>query len=274
MIKYLTYSDYGLLENMNTNIRNDYILRIFPRLVQQESLIGYFENDRLIGIAGLTLFENEIAILGRLRTDVSYRGKGIATTLMKALIEKAYMTQSLKWVGYATEMDNIPANQLSKRLNMTRESILVSARVGPGIIHGIEGQSRFNKRTNSRLKRSTVLKAFNENQFSFFPYEIYYPLPYIPSLSHLYIEKIELYSSEVGSFFLTREEKGDSYLHVKLFNPTLLKNKQMWNIINKIANDEGRTIWIDLPIEYEDLLGEAFQKTYWHLIGQGREMKL
>lgn len=258
---------------MKTNIHNDYILRIFPRLVEQESLLGYFENDRLIGIAGLTVFENEIGILGRLRTDVTYRGRGIATSLMKELIQNAYMSDSMKWVGYATEMDNTPANELSKNVNMSIKSKLVSARVRPGEIAGMDDRLVFKSMTDPLMKRSELINSFEESKFSFFPYEIYYPLPYIPSLSNLYMEKLEMYSSGGGSFFLMRDEKGDSYLHVKLFNAHLLTSKPMWNIINKIANDEGRTIWIDLPKEHADLLEEPFQKTVWHLIGQGRTMK-
>ncbi|WP_270179041.1 GNAT family N-acetyltransferase [Alkalihalobacillus sp. CinArs1] len=273
MIRYLTYSDYGQLKGMKTNIQDDYIVRIFPRLVENDSLVGYFEDDRLVGIAGLTTFENEIGILGRLRTDVDFRGRGIASSLMKTLMESAYSSSSIKWIGYATEKSNLPANQLSKKLNMMLTSTVVSARIRAGVIRGKVDSISFNKFQNPITKRSALSNSFQDSRFSFFPYEIYYPLPYIPVLSDVYIEKIELYSSEAGDFFLSREEKGDSYLHLKLFNPTLLNSKAMWTIVNNIASEEDRRIWIDLPLEHDHLLNKTFEKTFWHLIGQGRETR-
>lgn len=273
MIRTLTHYDYEHVKGMVTNIEDDYIIRIFSHLVEQDLLVGYFINSKLVGLAGLTIFEDEVAILGRLRTHVRYRGKGIATSLMEVLIDHAYKSDRVKWVGYATEKDNLSANSLSSKLNMVTKAEIISARVSPGTVIGVDSGGPFKKIDSLPSKQRKLAANAKESQFTFFPYAIYYPLPYIPDLSDLYISNIEMYSSKAGDFFLMRDEKGASYLHLKLFDLTLLKSKAMWKIVNRIAHEEQRTIWLDLPASHEDPLND-FQKTHWHLIGRERELEI
>lgn len=269
LIRSLEWNDIALVEEMPTGIEDDYVVRIIKRLIKEDEMAGYFEAGKLIGIAGMTLYEGEAAVLGRLRTHIDYRGKGVASALMNFLRKEAHHNSNVKWIGYATEEYNIAGNRLAPHLHMKLEAVIVSSRISPHTVSGDIVMSPFQKVTGTE-KKGLIEKEWENNSHSFFPYSIYYPLPFVPDLSSSYIDSTEIFVNEYGSFMMTKEEKGASYLHVKVSNETVLYSKEMWEIASTCASEEARTIWVDLPMKEAKWLEMKSHQTIWHLYGQKR----
>lgn len=271
LIRTLEYEDIPLVKEMPTGIEDDYVIRIIHKLMQEEKIVGYFKKEMLVGIAGLTIFEGEAAVLGRLRTHSDFRKKGIASELMNTLQIEAFENPAIIWVGYATEDYNTGGNCIAPHLQMQLESQIVSSRISPHTIIGQTVTRSFNIVTEEN-KKATIEKYWKESGQSFFPYSIYYPLPYLPSLSSTYLEQVELFANDTGGFMLVKEEKGASYLHVKVLNETTLYSREMWKMVNAYAIEEARTIWIDLPIQQAKWLEPYSHQTTWCLYGQKRSL--
>ena len=271
VIRKLGYLDVPQVEEMPTGIEDDYVIRIIHKLIQNENMIGFFMKEKLVGIAGMSLFEGEAAVLGRLRTHKDYRKKGIASALMNTLQTKAFENPAVIWTGYATEDYNTAGNSLAPHLQMQLESEIVSCRISPQSILGQTDTEPFNK-VNDMDKKVTIEKYWKTSVSSFFPYSIYYPLPYLPSLSSVYLKQVEVFVNDNGGFLLMKEEKGASYLHVKVLNKSTVYSKAMWKSVNAYALEEARAIWIDLPKQDAKWLEPFSHQTTWHLYGQKRSI--
>ncbi|WP_226657465.1 GNAT family N-acetyltransferase [Pseudalkalibacillus hwajinpoensis] len=272
MIRRLTSKDIPVVKEMPTGLEEDYVSRILHRLIEEETIMGYFHNEKLVGIAGMTMFEREAVVLGRLRTHVDYRNKGIASALMNTLKNEAFNHQMVTWVGYATEEYNTAGNRLAPHLEMHLEAKVVSSLVSPYVMMGQTTTEPF-ERVVTADKKTIIEKYWKKNKATFFPYSIYYPLPYLPILSPAYLNKVELFVNGSGGFMIMKEEKGASYLHLKVFNETTLYNKTMWDMVNAHASEEARTIWVDLPIQQAKWLEPYSHQTIWHLYGQKRSLQ-
>ncbi|MBN8207973.1 GNAT family N-acetyltransferase [Bacillus sp. NTK071] len=267
MIRKLKAADIEDVIGMETGIEDDYVIRIFSKLIEEDYMLGYFEGDTLVGIAGITIFEEEVAVLGRLRTHMNYRGRGIASTLMKQLKEEAFHSLGMQWVGYATEKHNKAGNRLARNLQMNFEATIVSSRISPNAVAGTYDTQPY-RFDFSRESKNKYLEEFSQNEdLPFFPHSIYYPLPYVPTLTTSYLDTIEMYQNDLGTFMIMKEEKGASYLHVKVWNERTLHSKEMWQIVNAEAEREARSIWIDLPTYQAKSLEAQSHQTIWHLYG-------
>ncbi|WP_347549862.1 GNAT family N-acetyltransferase [Pseudalkalibacillus hwajinpoensis] len=270
MIRILTEADKEIVSSMETGIEDDYVIRIFLKLVEEDCVIGYFQDQMLVGIAGVTIFESEAAVLGRLRTHRNFQGQGIATMLMNRLKNDAFLEPGVTWTGYATERNNVPGNRLAKHLQMDLEASLVSSRISPGDVVGWNEELSFQHESSREEKRKCLIENDQCRKLSFFPYSIYYPLPYAPHLSHTYVDSLEMYRSDAGSFFLMKEEKGASYLNIKVWDEQVLYSKSMWEIVNEQAEQEARLIWVDLPSNLARSFEAKSHQTVWNLYGQTR----
>ncbi|MGA9290656.1 MAG: GNAT family N-acetyltransferase [Anaerobacillus sp.] len=270
MIRKLAAEDTDIVKKMKTGIEGDYVLRILHKLIEDDHILGYFEKGKLVGIAGMSIYENECAVLGRLRTHVEYRGRSIASKLMNHLRMEALENPNIVWTGYATEATNIAGNRLASSLSMNLEAVIVSTRISPGIVNGTNAGGPYRFEPSTKIKKKVLEIECAHLEFPFFPYSIYYPLPYVPDLTQLYLDNIELYTSKTGNFVIMREDKGASYLHLKVWNGQTLHCQEMWRIVNFIAQKEDRTIWVDLPKEQAYLFKTQSNQTIWHLYGQKR----
>ncbi len=272
LIRKLTAADRKDVIAMETGIEDDYVIRIFPKLIEQHDMLGYFEGPTLVGIAGMTIYEGEIAVLGRLRTHSNYRGRGIASALMNELKEEAFHSLNLNWACYATEENNIPGNRMARHLQMNLEAIVVSSRISPGTVEGTLDTQPY-RSDYSRESKKKYLEEYSVNEdLDFFPHSIYYPLPYVPNLTDGYLDSIEMFQNHSGSFIIMKEEKGATYLHVKVWNERTLHSKELWQIVNAEAEKEARSIWIDLPTEQAKWLEAHSHQTIWHLYGKKKEL--
>ncbi|HEU5139878.1 MAG TPA: GNAT family N-acetyltransferase, partial [Bacillales bacterium] len=126
-IRRLADGDFEAFKQMKTGIENDYVTRIFQRSVNTEPTYGAFVNDQLVSLAAYTLFAGRYAVLGRLRTDLRFRGRGIATQLLTELCsELDERHPGVAWIGLATELRNHPVQHIANHLGMERLSTYYS----------------------------------------------------------------------------------------------------------------------------------------------------
>ncbi|WP_070121187.1 GNAT family N-acetyltransferase [Bacillus marinisedimentorum] len=252
-IRKLTASDIEALKNMETGINDDYVVRIFPRIVEARSheLFGLFENGSMVVIAGVTFFENRYAVLGRLRTDRSHLQKGYATKLLHAITETLTEKEEIQWIGAATNTNNPAAVKVLHKLGMNMHSAFHSVTIDPADASFLTGNEdkTWDEVTGVEEKRYLLEQLPPaKNELQLFPYECYYPLPYEPQfLSDVYLAKCIFYKKGSRFAVVMPDEKAESYFHVKYFHEDLFKQSGLWNTIVPLAEDNGRKFWLDLP---------------------------
>src|SRR5690625_2943220 len=119
-IRQLTARDLELYQKMQTGLDSDYMLRAFERLAtsSDHQLFGLFIDDQLATIAGYSVFPGGYAMLGRLRSDQRFRGRGYATEINKFMIDDVRKSPEINWVGGYTNIQNVPARQILKKLDI------------------------------------------------------------------------------------------------------------------------------------------------------------
>src|SRR5690625_5102553 len=119
IIRTLNVNDYHQVLSMETGIEDDYILPIFNRLIVYPNVLyGLFVDHQLVSFAGYTIYAKSYAMLGRLRSDLRYRGKGFATELMSYVMKEAFQRNQIKWVGANTQENNISAQRVLEKLGL------------------------------------------------------------------------------------------------------------------------------------------------------------
>lgn len=221
-VKMLTLDDLPALKAMETGIEDDYIIRIYDRLVESDSqaLFGLFQDGHLLSIAGYSLFgQNKFAMIGRLRSDLRFRHKGHATKLLQPVVDHL-RTLDVSWMGANTHVENIPARRLLQRTGLVQ---------GP-VIHYLILQEPEKltghtpgpvwRKIDAISEKYALLDSLQTNALGMFPYECYYPIPYDQSLfTDDYIEESSFYVSpdEQRFVMLRNDTKKYDYSHVKYF---------------------------------------------------------
>ncbi|QHT47584.1 GNAT family N-acetyltransferase [Bacillus sp. SB49] len=217
-IRRLTRNDYDVFKRMDTGIEDDYVLRIFPRLVESDSeyLYGMFEDDALLSICGISLYgKGRYAMLGRLRSDRRHQGKGCSTNLLSRVIEDFQINENIRWFGGHTQINNKAARRVFSKLGFHGESVTHAVILKkPEHLKGHTPGPVWEEVTDPSHKRSLLMQYASK----VFPYECYYPLPYdevfftdaYMKASSFYINKAE------DRFMIIRNDvKGEAYAHVK-----------------------------------------------------------
>ncbi len=218
-IKVLTESDINTLEQMDTGIKDDYVLRIFPDLIKRENNVvyGLFEDDHMISIAGYTLFANQYAMLGRLRSDRRYTSQGHATNLLRFIIRDLEALPNIKWIGAHTEVNNEAAKKVMSKLGIpefvcTHPLVLKK----PDQVVGTEGPVWNSVRDTARKRE--LIENVTDIPLGVFPYEGYYPVPFDKDLfTDDYLERSSFYVNETEDRFIIvqQDQKGRLYANVK-----------------------------------------------------------
>ncbi|WP_171016914.1 GNAT family N-acetyltransferase [Pseudalkalibacillus caeni] len=271
----LGLGDAEQFRQMETGIENDYVVRIFDKLVQEDLLYGAFYENELIGIAGITVYEIQYAILGRLRTRVHDRGKGVARKLFRFLVSQLRQNPHIKWIGYATEESNIPANSIASHLSMDCIAKIYSSklnRTGSGHFASLDSDTDdWQEIKGCKEKKLLFKQAMEESGMNFFPYAVYYPLPAYPEdISDDYLSGCRMWARNGRFFCLMPEEKGESYFHLKYFWNDIFEQTGLWKKAIRLAEREDRVIWFDMSESMFRSLPEKqwFETTAWHLIGE------
>ncbi|GAA0352880.1 hypothetical protein GCM10008932_02400 [Alkalibacterium iburiense] len=254
----LTKEDFHLYERMQTQLEEDYMLRVFNRLTEGDNfLFGLFAQDTLIAVAGYTLFADEFAILGRLRSDVRYRKKGYGSKIIEYVIEEALKNPSVQWIGANTEQHNKPALSILKKFNMSPVATLYAAQTDD-VSSLCHNQSVWHEVTSMDEKVKWVQKTYLNPDFetNVFPIEAYYPFPARPSLFENQLNKWRFFENDNQTRYMMigTEEKGKSYLHVVYPWSDFMKQSGFFKTVHSElerakVQESADLIWMDLTEE-------------------------
>ncbi|WP_173915687.1 GNAT family N-acetyltransferase [Halobacillus sp. Marseille-Q1614] len=219
----MTIEDLPAFQQMDTGIDDDYVLRIYDKLMDSptQELYGLFQNHQLLSVAGYSLFgKNQFAMLGRLRSDRNYRSKGYATQLLRPVINDLRKLPKLKWVGANTHVHNFSARRLLEKSGLSDGQISYYLTLtAPGKLSGHTRGERWKEIYETAAKRSYLL-ALSNNELGLFPYECYYPFPFDSSFfTNQYLQDSNLYVNLDRSRFvlIKNDQKKYNYSHVKYF---------------------------------------------------------
>ncbi|MBB6453556.1 hypothetical protein HNQ94_002005 [Salirhabdus euzebyi] len=248
----LTKADYSKLTAMDTGIEDDYVVRIFDNLLEskEHALYGLFDDEKMLTIAGYSIFANHFAMLGRLRSDRRYLARGNATTLLLKMIEDLKADPNIFWIGANTEVHNGPARRVLTKIGLPadppsypvklQESMKIQGKPGP-----------LWQAINEREEKRKLLLSLQENALRMFPYECYYPFPFHESLfSNDYLDESTFYANDDKSrFFMMKEDqKGNLYAHMAYFWNDHFEQPGLWDTVNQALESSftEHQLWIDV----------------------------
>lgn len=250
-IRILTEHDKDALQRMDTGIKDDYVIRIFPDLIKRENNVvyGLFEDDQLISVAGTTIFANKFAMLGRLRSDRRYLSKGNATKILDFIKKDLQRNPSVTWIGAHTQSSNEAAKKVVQHIDMplfyTTHPLVLTK---PELVEGTHGPV-WEEIVTLEEKRNLLLSVEHTNP-KIFPYEAYYPLPFDQALfTNDYLASCRMYRNPSNDRFviIKDDQKGEFYAHVKYFWDDHYEQPGFWETVKQdLALDKDKFgAWVD-----------------------------
>ncbi len=179
----LGLSDRTKLEQMQTDIEDDYVVRIFDRLIEHKEhmVYGLFVDGQLASVGGYTIFAEQYAMLGRLRTDVRFRGEGLATKLLEQVMDEIKKLDDINWIGGNTQRHNYSGMKVLNKLGLPELiSLHASTLIEPEKLDTESGEL-WTEVTELDEKKKWLEPIANDPTI-IFPYESYYPFPASPTL--------------------------------------------------------------------------------------------
>lgn len=269
-IRALTLDDNRSVANLQTNIKDDYVIRIFPDLVQSDihAVYGLFENDTLITIAGYSLFPGGYVMLGRLRSDIRYHAKGYATQILNFIIEDLKTNPHINWIGANTNILNQAARRVLGKLELNKIKTLHSLSVKDAKkLSGTYGDI-WDEITSVEKKRELLTTYVDNNIIDIYPYECYYPFPFTQELlSDQHIEESTFYRNPTNDrlMIIKNDQKNEWFAHVKYFWNDHFEQAGFWETIyHYIENNADKPRpWLDFSDQgYKNIPNlEAFDLT-------------
>ncbi|MFB1051293.1 GNAT family N-acetyltransferase [Paraliobacillus sp. JSM ZJ581] len=255
-VRQLTINDHVLVKQMHTEMQDDYVLHIFPHLVQSETqaLFGWFVNNHLASIAGYTLFPGGYAMLGRLRSDQRFRKKGHAANLLSHMVDMLVRDPNVRWIGANTNIHNSAAKKVIEKLGLDEITSLYSFPVKPNaFVKGTDGEI-WRKITSSSDKRTLLKRLKKENALNVYPFECYYPLPYTDTLiTDEELEQSYFFLNPTNDRFLIikNDQKRERFAQIKYFWNDHFEQAGFWNTVNhQVKNDcLSPRPWLDFSEE-------------------------
>ncbi|KUP05411.1 hypothetical protein Q73_13380 [Bacillus coahuilensis m2-6] len=248
-VKRLSLDDFSKIKEMDTGIEDDYVVRAFENLLQRPDnfLYGLLEDERIVTVAGYSVFANRFAILGRLRTDRRYLSRAYATKLLLEIIEEMKNNPTISFIGAATNEPNVSANKVCQKLGL--EQLVTFHCLTCRDFSKLQDNGPTWTPVETVNEKRIRLRSLKENALGMFPYECYYPLPLSErDLSDEYLHKMTCYENYDSSrfFFIHENQKGEFYSQVKYFWNDLFEQKGLWNTIALHVQQEQSIGWIDL----------------------------
>lgn len=282
-LKQITKANQIDVFKMETGLKEDYVLRILPQLIENEPVYGAYRNDELVAIAGYTLFANSFAILGRLRTAMAYRGNGIATQLLQKVMKIAIEKHSIDWIGLTTLDDNLPVHHIAKNLGMAHMTSYYSCTLRPQKLNKKETDDHNWKIVSGLEKKRWYINKFlptaTENVLGMFPYEAYYPIIQSQKLiTDKYLERCYMFiNTDKHKFILLMPDHKDKpYFHVKYFWDDFFDHELLIEQLYLLACHHQRYLWIDLAEStYQKRPKEFFDNvSKWRLYGKSMDQPI
>ncbi|SDJ61894.1 GNAT family N-acetyltransferase [Salimicrobium halophilum] len=217
-MKQLTEQDKPSFASMSTGIEDDYIARIFERLVTSDvhTLYGMFQQGQLVSTAGYSLFaEGTYAMLGRLRSDLNHRGKGYSTELLHHIIHELRKRGDIEWIGANTETTNPQGRRVLEKLGMTPYGPLTYTVVPRSEFEKLPSSEHEWIEVQSTSEKEEIIKTLHPDRL--FPYECYYPFPLSDALLREFRTdeaRLFLHPDEQRYVLLKEDFKGYEYTNV------------------------------------------------------------
>lgn len=281
LIRALTREDLPKLEAMETGIEDDYVIRVFDRISSgNNKLFGLFTDGQLVSVGGLTMFADQYVMLGRMRSDLRFRGNDFSTTLMSKVLEEAFKLPATQWVGANTQEENIPAQRVLKKIGLAEHHVSYGATAEKVAVLE-NGKDPWNKIDSVDKKRKWLQKLFIESS-EVFPYECYYPFPATERMfKDSQIAAWNFFENPDGDrvVIMKRDVKKYSYLQAIYPFDDLMEQEGLWETISlahqKLTSKLSTTIyvWMDLTKQQTAALPDYHPFTLpspWILFGKGR----
>lgn len=285
LIRHLNIDDLPYLEAMETGIENDYVKRIFNRLISGNNrLYGLFWNDQLVSVGGYSIFAKSYAMLGRMRSDLRFRGNDLSTHLMFQVMEEALKLPGIEWVGANTQEENSPARRVLEKIGLSEHTVIFGATT-KDVSMLEKGARPWQEVSNIERKKEWIDKLYIQTE-AIFPYECYYPFPASADLfPHEKLLEWSFYENDTATrVLITKNDfKKHNYLHAIYPWDDLMEQQGLWETISaayrKLAADaEDETyIWMDLIKEQAQSLPKKHRfnlPSPWVLYGSSKKKSL
>ncbi|MFP7492268.1 hypothetical protein SFC66_00675 [Terribacillus saccharophilus] len=232
-IRQLTIDDHQAVLAMQTGIKDDYVLNIFPQLIENpaQMLFGLIAEEEIAAVAGVYRLPNGNGILGRLRSDIRYHSKGNATALLKHIIAACEQDSTMNWLGAITRNSNLPAQRVLDKLEIHYESRFISLLMEHPEKAYIPSAETWQLIVDTDEKRAAIEQAAQETKTAFYPYEAYFPIPYTAAvLEDDYLEKLTVFRSPDGTRLMSIQEdyKGRDIAQIQYFWPDVFEQDGLW----------------------------------------------
>lgn len=257
-IKTLKLEDYPYLEAMQTGIEDDYVKRIFERLVTTDNnrLFGLFLGEQLASVCGYTIFAGSYAMIGRIRSDIRFRGMDLATKLTAHVLDAAFQLPHIQWVGANTQEENTPARRVLEKLGLHEHSPLFGATAQKVPTCELDAPI-WDEIKDIEQKRQWLDRLYIEPG-AVFPYECYYLFPASEALfaDGIYTEW-QFFENHARNrvLILKKDFKKHSYLHAIYPWNDIMEQPGLWETISVSYQEYSKEIesdafiWMDLTKE-------------------------
>lgn len=282
-IRRLHANDYYLFAAMDTGIENDYVSRVFHRLIDGSNILyGLFIDNQLASVGGYTVYAKQYAMLGRLRSDRRYRGNDLATKLMSYVVEEARQQKDIIWIGANTQEDNLPAQRVLEKIDLLPQITLHGA-ITKDVSALTSNGSLWTPIHDLKRKKDWLENTFIQSEM-IFPYECYYPFPASEALFK--DEKVNTWrfyeNDEKTRYVIIKpDQKKHVYLHMVYPWNDFTEQTGLWETVEKDfkvltkSTEEETYIWVDFTKEEAKNLpkGHAFKlPSPWILHGKNVSM--
>lgn len=253
-IRVLTKDDLPKLKAMETGIEDDYVIRVFDRISSgNNKLFGLFTEDQLVSVGGLTVFADQYVMLGRMRSDLRFRGNDLSTTLMSTVLKEAFNLPGIKWVGANTQEENLPAQRVLKKIGLAERHLSYGA-TAEGVTDLENGGAVWHRQDNLERKKQWLHQLFVESS-AVFPYECYYPFPALDGMfEDSQIAKWNFFENPAGDRVLITKADMKKYHYLQAIYPydDLMDQPGLWETISVARGGLAESlntdtqVWMDL----------------------------
>ncbi|WP_100011568.1 GNAT family N-acetyltransferase [Lentibacillus sediminis] len=256
-IRTLLEKDFPHVEALDTGIDDDYIKRVFPRLITGSNrLYGLFLDNQLVSVAGYTIYATSYAMLGRLRSDRRFKGSGFSTELFAHVLHEAFQVEGIQWVGANTQEHNTPAQRVLEKNNLVPQTMLHGART-KDVSQLMTDAEPWNPVTDLKRKKEWVEEMYVKPG-GIFPYQCFYPFPSSWDLfSDENLNSWSFYENAEKSraLIIKTDQKRYLFLHALYPWSDITSQPGLWETVTKeyqkltVGVDEESFIWMDLTKE-------------------------
>lgn len=256
-IRQLTINDYRAVLNMQTGIEDDYVLRIFPQLIENpaQTLFGLETEEGIAALAGVYRLPNGNGILGRLRSDIRFHSRGNATALLQHIIAFCEKDPTMNWVGAITRKSNLPAQRVLDKLHIHAESSFISLLMEAPDKFAIPSAAPWELIEGTENKRAAIEQAAVDTEAAFYPFEAYFPIPYASSiLEDAYIEKLAVFRDPDSSRVMAIQEdhKGMDIAQIQYLWPDVFLQDGLWAAVFNYLKQSDKPLVPQLDVSAEN----------------------